>query len=99
MALEGLKKHTRKMGVKGQGDLYGGSVNHAKWRDGVGRCGHYDTELDSGGFCRDQDCRHDRLVQALKDGRARKVEDGTIVWITVNEPGATDEPEVIEEAK
>jgi hypothetical protein len=99
MALEGLKKHTRKMGVKGQGDLYGGSVNHAKWRDGVGRCGHYDTELDSGGFCRDQDCRRDRLIQALKDGRARKLEDGTIIWITVNEPGATAEPETIEEAR
>lgn len=91
--MDGVKKFTRKMGFgNSQGQLFGGSVDRAKYRDGIGLCGHYDTELDAGGFCRDDDCRHERLVKALKEGRAMKVGD-TIVWNTAMEPGVKKEGE------
>jgi hypothetical protein len=58
-------------GVQGQGNE-GGSV---------GLCGHWDNELDHAGYCRDDDCKRDRLIQALKDGKAHKLPNGLIVWV------------------
>lgn len=43
------------------------------------KCGHYDTP-DRFGFCRDEDCRKDRLVKALLEGKAQRLKDGTIIW-------------------
>ena len=45
-----------------------------------GKCGHY-GELDKNSYCMDDDCRRDRLVKALIDGKARMLSDGyTLVW-------------------
>lgn len=43
------------------------------------KCGHFD-EPTLGGFCRSDDCRHDRFVKALLEGKAVKLKNGTIVW-------------------
>jgi hypothetical protein len=43
-------------------------------------CGNYDTELDKNGYCRDIDCRRDRLINALESGEAMCLKNGTILW-------------------
>jgi len=43
-------------------------------------CNHYDFEMDKFGFCRDEDCRYNRLIKAFYDGEAVMLKDGTIVW-------------------
>lgn len=48
--------------------------------DGVCKCGHWDAEPDANGYCRDRDCRADRLVKALQAGKAFRLKDGTLVW-------------------
>jgi hypothetical protein len=83
MALQGIRKECFKMQIKTKSsgpwdeisDMYKG-----KYRDGVGLCGHYDTELDDFGYCRDEDCKRDRLIKALYDGEAMKTKDGDIIW-------------------
>lgn len=79
MALSGIKKNTKKMGFK--------SSSAGPWdegkpevKGGVGKCGHYDEELDPTGNCRDPDCRRDRLIEALHNGEAMKTADGMIIW-------------------
>lgn len=49
-------------------------------QDGVGECGHWDSQLDRHGYCRDIDCRRKRLVAALISGDAFKMACGTLVW-------------------
>jgi hypothetical protein len=83
MALEGLKKMTSKMLVKSTsaGPWYNLSDEQkGKFRDGVGLCNHYDTELDSLGFCRDEECRRNRVMKALHSGEAMMTPDGVLVW-------------------
>lgn len=43
-------------------------------------CGHWDLEIDRMGYCRDENCRYERLVKAFYSGEAAKLKDGTIVW-------------------
>lgn len=43
-------------------------------------CGTAD-EVDKFGFCLSPECRVTRLVRALHTGAARKLKDGTLVWI------------------
>ena len=45
----------------------------------VCKCGHYDTPTAMG-YCQDEDCRRERLIKALHEGKAQKLKDGTIVW-------------------
>jgi hypothetical protein len=42
-------------------------------------CGQYDIELDGNGLCRSDDCKHDRIVQALLKGEARMLPNGVLV--------------------
>ena len=58
----GIKKETRRMGVKGQGDLYGEGLG-----DGVcPECGEWHAELGSDGLCRERECREKRAKLYLK---------------------------------
>jgi hypothetical protein len=54
---------------------------HKQALDGVGRCGHWDSELDRYGFCRDSQCRHDRVIKAVQNGKARMTTEFGLVWI------------------
>ena len=82
--MEDLKKSLYKMGIKSQSagpwvDL--SEEQRGKFHDGVcPACGVYDTEMDPLGFCRDIECRRDRLTAALKSGEAMMNRDGTLVW-------------------
>jgi hypothetical protein len=38
-------------------------------------------EIDRFQFCLEDDCRHTRLIADLHSGKARKLPDGTLVWI------------------
>lgn len=79
MGLMGIKLSTKRLGFKGKS---AGPWGEGKpERDGgVGLCGHYDEELDNMGYCRDEDCKRDRLIEALYKGEAMKTSDGTIIW-------------------
>jgi hypothetical protein len=50
-------------------------------KGGIGKCGHWDNELDFSGHCRDEDCRHSRVVNALLTGRACMGSDGVLRWL------------------
>ena len=56
-----------------------GPWSHGEGADGVGKCGHYDVELDRHGYCRDEECRKKRLADALASGKAVK-HGNTIIW-------------------
>jgi hypothetical protein len=43
-------------------------------------CGQYEQELAKDGYCRDEDCHHDRIVKAIKKGEARMLPNGTFLW-------------------
>ncbi len=43
-------------------------------------CKQYDVELDKFGYCRDEDCKRERLIEALHSGEAMKLGSGDIVW-------------------
>jgi len=75
-----LDKLARRMGIRGTGDVFQGPSGLEGIGE-VGKCGHWDSEYDRYGYCRDLDCRANRLVEALKAGRARKLPDGTILWL------------------
>lgn len=81
MALIGLKRETRRMGYKTKST---GPWNEGEstpgYKDGVGKCGHYDVELDAMGNCRDEDCRRERLIKALRSGEAMRASNGTVIW-------------------
>jgi hypothetical protein len=81
MALMGLKRESRRMGhkTKSAGPWDEGAID-SKYKDGVGKCGHYDVELDRFGYCRDEECRRERLVKALHSGEAMRLPNGTLLW-------------------
>jgi len=70
--MRGLGKELMKFSIRGA------SVETTEGE--IGKCGHWDNELDTLGYCRDIDCRRDRLVEALKTGKAFRAKDGTIYW-------------------
>ena len=76
----GLKKSSRKLGFKSKSTGPWGDGDVKDSADGVGLCGHYDVELDSHGYCRDENCKHERLVKALYNGEAMMTKNGTLVW-------------------
>jgi hypothetical protein len=83
MALEGLKKMTSRMLIKTKSAGPWDEITEkerGKYHDGVGLCGHYDVELDALGYCRDEECRRDRLHKALLTGEAMMTKEGIIVW-------------------
>ena len=79
MSLMGIKISTKRLGWKAKSAGPWGEGRPSS-KDGIGRCGHYDVELDDNGYCRDEDCRYNRLIEALKSGEAMKTPDGTILW-------------------
>jgi hypothetical protein len=85
MALEGLYKTTRRMGIKTKSAGPWDEISKkemGRFTDGVGGegCGHYDTELDPFGYCRDEDCRYNRIVAAIKSGEAMMNKEGVLIW-------------------
>lgn len=83
MALTGLKKESNRMGFK--------QKSAGPWDEGkpeapfgTGKCGHWDSELDRFGYCRDEDCKRDRFIKALHDGEAMKLPNGTLLWTPGN---------------
>ena len=73
------KAGERKMGFK--------SSSTGPWAEKVyhddggicANCGQYDIYLE-GEFCRDDDCKRDRLIKALHTGEAMMMKDGTLLW-------------------
>lgn len=81
MALKGLKRESGRLGHRNKSaGPWGSGIAEEKYHDGVGRCGHYDVELDANGYCRDEDCRKERLKKALEAGEAIRLPDGNIIW-------------------
>jgi hypothetical protein len=78
--MKDLRKYSYRMGLKGASGIY-------KRPDGlegegeVGKCGHWDAEYDWLGYCRDEQCRKNRIAAALRSGKAARLSDGTIVWM------------------
>ena len=76
----GIKKETRRLGVKAKSAGPWGE-GKPEANDGVCiSCKTYDVELTEGGYCRDDDCKRDRLIKALYAGEAMKLPNGTILW-------------------
>lgn len=83
MALVGLKKAASRLLIKSKSAGPWDEISEkerGKYHDGVGLCGHYDVELDENGYCRDEDCKFQRLLKALQSGEAMKTEDGLLIW-------------------
>ena len=79
MSWKNIKRETQRVGFK-QKSAGPWGEGKPEGEDGTGKCGHYDVELDKFGYCRDEDCKRDRLIQALHDGEAFKSPTGTIIW-------------------
>jgi len=79
MALMGLKRETKRMGFK-QKSAGPWDEGKPEREHGIGKCGHWDSELDAHGYCRDEDCRRERLIKALHNGEAMKAPTGVIIW-------------------
>ena len=78
-ALDDMRKHTRTMSVRSCGEAFAPAAG-VEGIGEVGRCGHWDAEYDQYGYCRDRECRHERLVRALQSGDAWRMPDGTLMW-------------------
>lgn len=78
--MEGTRRETRRMGLRGQGDLYSSPGGKVGVGEDVGKCGHWDAEYDAHGYCRDLDCKRERLLKALQCGDAFMTKDGILVW-------------------
>lgn len=63
------------LGVRNTSDVW------APNEGGVGKCGHWDAEYDTYGYCRDEACKKDRLSKALANGKAFRLTDGTVFWM------------------
>ena len=81
---EDIKRESRRIGFK-QKSAGPWGEGKPEAPDGVGKCGHYDVELDKNGYCRDEECRRDRVIRALHDGEAMMSPSGTLIWT----PGTT----------
>jgi len=79
MSFRDIKRSSYKLGFKNKSAGPWGEGKPEK-EDGVGKCGHYDVELTADGYCRDEDCRRDRLIKALHSGEAMRLPNGTILW-------------------
>lgn len=76
-----IKKASRRIGINStSAGPWGSGKPEEGYKDGVGLCGHYDVELDKFNYCRDEDCKRERLIKALHTGEAMKTPDGTILW-------------------
>lgn len=80
--MDDLRKHTQAhMRLKAGGSsIIAPSDGVEGIGESVGRCGHWDAEYDQHGYCRDQECRRDRLIKALETGDAFRTPDGTLMW-------------------
>jgi len=77
-----IKKVSGRMGIKKKSaGPWGEGKAEEGYRDGMcPACGHYDTEMDRFGYCRDEDCKRERFIKALHTGEAMKLPNGTIIW-------------------
>ncbi len=84
--MEGAKKASYKLYFKSSstGPWRDGNPKHESNSDGgvgaIMACGHYDLHDDGMGYCRDEECRRNRLIEAFKKGEAMKLPNGNIVW-------------------
>jgi len=82
--MKDLRRASRKIGFKQQsaGPWELSQSKELKHKDGVcPACNEYDTELNKFGFCREIDCKRDRVVSALKRGEAMMLPNGTLLWM------------------
>lgn len=77
-----IKRASRVLGIKSSSSgPWGEGRPDRKYKDGVcPACGNYDVELDKFNYCRDEECKRKRLVNALHIGEAIRTPDGTIIW-------------------
>lgn len=76
-----IKRVSRFLGIKSKSaGPWGEGKPEGDYKDGVGLCGHYDVELDKFNNCRDEECRRERLINALHTGEAMRAPNGTIIW-------------------
>ena len=83
MALEGLKRASSRLLIKTKSAGPWDEISEkerGRYHDGVGLCGHYDVELDHLGYCRDEECKRERVIEALHTGEAMMTKDGMLVW-------------------
>jgi len=76
------RKSARRMGFKSSSTGPWNDVND-NYGDCSGvcpACGLWHTELGSDGYCREDQCKHDRLIAALKNGEARMTPTGVLIW-------------------
>ena len=84
--MDDMYKTKNKLGIKDHsaGPWMDGVSKHAMNADGtvgyVAKCGHWDWETDNFGFCRDEDCKRERFIEALYKGEAMMTKEGVIVW-------------------
>ena len=86
--MDDLKYHKRKLYIKGQGDLYGGSADINKYTPGeCDACGQYDVELVKCGdynVCRHDECQAVRNEVDRRKGRWIKKSFDTTIKINTN---------------
>ena len=80
--MKDLKQFSRRIGFKSSSAGPWNDVNSKPEENNndVGKCGHYDIELSSDGYCRDENCRRARLKRALETGEAIRIPNGNIIW-------------------
>ncbi len=74
--------------AKGDGRPSGVKPGSGPWNEYMDRdlegvcpnCGLYEQEMAKDGFCRREECIHDRRVKAIKSGHARMMPDGMFIW-------------------
>lgn len=83
--MKDLDKSSRRMGFKqsSAGPWENSLSKDLTAIDGVCKaCGEYDVQLTKDGFCRDDECKTERLAEAFKRDEAVRLPNGTIVWMT-----------------
>lgn len=81
--MKDLRKMSRMAGFKQQsaGPWELSQSDQIKYKDSeYPACHKYDTQPDKFGFCRNNECRGDRLIGALMRGEARRLSNGTLIW-------------------
>ena len=84
--MQDMSKTKKKLGIKeySTGPWQEGVSKHTLNADGtvgvICKCSHWDLESDRMGYCRDENCRYERLVKAFYNGEAVKLKNGTILW-------------------
>ena len=80
MSFYDIKKGSKKLGFKGASAGPWGEGKPEREGGVCPACDQYDVELDAFGYCRDEECRRNRFIKALRDGEAMKLPNGDLLW-------------------